>query len=148
MTGSTDDIAQTAPPLIPSHGNGVLRPWQPGQSGNPSGTPKATRAALRLAKAAAPDAMRLLIAMMNDPAEDSRARLVAAAHVLDRAMGKPKEAPPDDDGGEKVDLSSLSAEQRDELGAALDTIKRLTGRGLGPVPLVQVYLPDNGRGGA
>ncbi|OJY77507.1 MAG: hypothetical protein BGP12_03010 [Rhodospirillales bacterium 70-18] len=99
------NIETTAGAVIPSHGNGVLQPWQPGQSGNPGGRPNAVREALRLAREASPDAMRTLIAMMTDPSEDSRARIVAATHILDRAMGKPKEPPPDD----KIDAPDISS---------------------------------------
>ena len=96
-----DDTGQA---VTARHGN--LRPWQPGQSGNPGGTPTATREALRLAREASPAAMRLLIAMMNDPTEDSRARIVAATHILDRALGKPKETQPGD--AAKPDLAMMT----------------------------------------
>jgi hypothetical protein len=55
---------------------------------------KATKEAIRLAKDTSPRAMAALTAIMDDPAEDTRARIVAAVHVLDRGLGKPKDAPP------------------------------------------------------
>ena len=133
-------------PEIPGGRGGTLRPWQPGQSGNPEGMNKARREAHRLARTAAPDAMAVLIERMNDPAEDSRVRTVAANAVLDRGLGKAKESPPEDDDKEDIDLSHLTPAELDELQAALDTVRRLTGRGLAPVPQFQIYLPDNGRG--
>ncbi len=133
-------------PEIPGGRGGTLRPWQPGQSGNPEGMNKARREAHRLAKQAAPEAMAVLIERMADPTEDSRVRTVAANAVLDRALGKARETPPDDDADkDDVDLSHLSNDEIAKLRAALDTVHRLTGRGLAPVPMVQIYLPHNGR---
>ena len=134
-------------PEIPGGRGGTLRPWQPGQSGNPEGMNQARREAHRLAKQAAPEAIAVLIERMSDPAEDSRVRTVAANAVLDRALGKPKEAPPEDNSDKHdIDLSHLTVAELDELQAALATVRRLTGRGLAPVPAVQIYIPDNGRG--
>ena len=132
-------------PEIPGGRGGTLRPWQPGRSGNPEGMNKARREAHRLAKMAAPDAMAVLIERMADPAEDSRVRTVAVNAVLDRALGKAKDTPPEDDDKHDLDLSHLTEAELDELSAAFATVRRLTGRGLAPVPAVQIYLPDNGR---
>lgn len=133
-------------PEIPGGRGGTLRPWQPGQSGNPEGMNKARREAYRLAKQAAPEAMAVLIERMADPAEDSRVRTVAANAVLDRALGKPKETPPEDDDKQDVDLLHLSNAEVAELHAALETVRRLTGHGLAPIADAKIYIPDNGRG--
>ena len=100
----------SAPAVIPSHGNGALRPWQPGQSGNPGGRSPAMLEALRLAREATPEAMRTLLAIMRDE---------CAGHGLDRGLGKVKEGQPPDSGRKLLDLSHLSAEQRAELAAAM-----------------------------
>jgi hypothetical protein len=77
-----------------------------------------------------------------------RAR-IAAALRLDAAhaeLAAADEAPPDDDTSkDDVDLSGLSDAEIQELADALDTVRRLTGRGLAPIPAVQFYLPHNGR---
>ena len=123
----------TAPSVIPAHGNGRLHQWQPGQSGNPGGVSKATRQAIALAKEASPRAMAALIGIMDDPAEDARARIVAVAHVLDRALGKPKDQPPADDSGPRVNYDAATPEQMKALSAAVATIRA-----------IQAVLPERG----
>lgn len=115
MPRSTDT---SGPALVPQPHGGALRPWLPGQSGNPAGGSAATRAAIRLAREATPRAMSTLISLMSDPSEDTRAQIVAAVHVLDRALGRPKDAPKDD-AVQRFDLSRLSAKQIAALREAL-----------------------------
>jgi hypothetical protein len=43
MTESVDSDAL----MVPAHGNGMLRPWKPGQSGNPKGRPPSIALAIR-----------------------------------------------------------------------------------------------------
>ena len=62
--------------------------------------------------------MSTLISLMSDPSEDTRAQIVAAVHVLDRALGRPKDAPKDD-AVQRFDLSRLSAKQIAALREAL-----------------------------
>ena len=132
--------------VIPPHGRGVLRPWKPGQSGNPKGIPHYAREVTRLAKQSGPEVMRRLIEIATDTEQDPRASIVASGHVLDRAFGKAKDGPlhPDEKGA-GLDLSHLTDAEAAELGAALATVRRLTGREVGPAPVVQIYIPDNGR---
>lgn len=66
--------------------------WQPGQSGNPSGHSGEYGEAMRLARQAAPDAVRRLTELMQS--EDERVAAVACNAILDRAFGKPKEYDP------------------------------------------------------
>lgn len=111
---------QTVPERIPQPHGGALRPWLPGQSGNPGGVSNATREAIRLAKETSPRAMAALIAIMDDPAEDTRARIVAAVHVLDRALGRPKDKPPDaETKAARFDFSRLTSDQLRVLHEAL-----------------------------
>ena len=58
-----------------------------GQSGNPTGFSGAYGEAVRLARQAAPYAVRRLIALMDS--EDERVAAVACNSILDRAFGKP-----------------------------------------------------------
>jgi hypothetical protein len=79
--------------------------WRPGQSGNPSGHSGEYGEAIRLARQAAPWAVRRLIELaeldqLDDqgnliplkelPEADRRVVTVAANSLLDRAFGKPK----------------------------------------------------------
>ncbi len=64
--------------------------FKKGQSGNPSGRPKKNRDVETIALDSADAAMRTLVELMK--ADDGRVRLAAAQAVLDRAVGKPKQA--------------------------------------------------------
>jgi len=67
-----------------------LRPrrWNPGESGNARGKRQSHRECMRLARKAAPDAMRVVIELMHDPEVPPAVRLAASSCVLDRALGK------------------------------------------------------------
>jgi hypothetical protein len=64
------------------------RMWRPGQSGNPSGNSAEYGVAIKLARRAAPKAVRRLIDLMDS--EDERVAAVACNAILDRALGKPR----------------------------------------------------------
>lgn len=65
----------------------VGRPFQPGQSGNPSGRPKMPEALkARIAKLASKDAVDVLEAALKDG--DPKVKLQAAGMLMDRAWGK------------------------------------------------------------
>jgi len=87
----SEDPAETRPALVPAHGNGTLRPFQPGQSGNPSGKGGLFHEAQRICREASPAAARRMVELMNSA--DERLALMAADKVLERAWGKPKEMP-------------------------------------------------------
>ena len=61
--------------------------YQRGQSGNPGGRPKMPAELKEAMQGLAEDAIRVLREAMQS--DDQRARIVAAAHVLDRGYGKP-----------------------------------------------------------
>lgn len=75
---------------VPAHGHGRLRPFQPGQSGNPSGQSGRHGEVVRMAREASPEVMRALIGIALDPSEDARARIVACQEILGRAFGRIK----------------------------------------------------------
>lgn len=64
------------------------RPFAKGQSGNPSGRPKANPEVKEILKAASPDAARKLVALVGSRTE--KIALAAATEILDRTMGRPE----------------------------------------------------------
>lgn len=66
-----------------------LKPFKKGVSGNPSGRPKVPVEVMEIARAASPDAIRTLSAIMKDEGAPPAARVSAAEKILDRAYGKP-----------------------------------------------------------
>jgi hypothetical protein len=75
---------------VPAHGHGRLRPFRPGQSGNPSGTSGRYGEVVRLCQNASPEIAKALIGIALDPSEDARARIVACQEILGRAFGRIK----------------------------------------------------------
>ena len=66
------------------------KPWQfqKGQSGNPNGRPKIDPEIKEILRAAAPDAARRLVELMD--CEIEKIALQASIAVLDRVIGKPE----------------------------------------------------------
>ena len=101
---------------VPSHGHGRLRPFQPGRSGNPSGTSGRYGEVVRMAREAAPEVMRALIGIAMDRNEDSRARIVAIQEILGRAFGRiPAEVKTTEAGPATLDASKLSDRELEAL---------------------------------
>ena len=101
---------------------GQAPPFPKGVSGNPGGLPSTYHEARRIARQAAPEMVERLIQIARG--RDERAATVAAQAVLDRAFGKPKEAPPVEEAS-RPDLSNLS--DRD-----LATLRRLMAKVIAP----------------
>lgn len=66
-----------------------LRPWQPGQSGNPGGRPRIVGELKDLAREHTAEAFKTLLDVCQDTEAPPAARVAAAAHILDRGYGKP-----------------------------------------------------------
>jgi hypothetical protein len=93
--------------IKPKHGKGMLRPFQPGNSGRPVNTSTRYSETLALARENSPAAMRTLISRLQDP--DGRIAVVAANSLLERAWGKVREMKPEERQQMSIDLSALSA---------------------------------------
>jgi hypothetical protein len=68
---------------------GPGRCFHEGQSGNPSGRPKADQIVSELAEVHGPRAIEVLAELMNDPKATAPARAMAADRILDSACGRP-----------------------------------------------------------
>lgn len=125
--------------IKPKHGQGFLRPFQPGNSGRPPNVSTRYTETLRLARAASPDAMQTLIARLADP--DGRIAVVAANSILERAWGKVKEAKPEEQQQASIDLSQLRGP---ELALLLKLVE--SGRLVAAAP-DPGDVPEGGEGG-
>jgi len=62
--------------------------FKKGQSGNPGGKKPMDDETKAILKAAAPDAAKLMVKMMNDPKVQPKLRMQAGEVVMDRVYGK------------------------------------------------------------
>ena len=73
-------------------------PFVKGQSGNPGGRKKLDGDLRELARSKAPAMLQILIGIAENEESTDKARTTAAAHVLDRAYGRPATMLGDRDG--------------------------------------------------
>lgn len=66
-----------------------LRPWQPGQSGNPGGQPKGLADVRRLARQHTAESIEALVKWMRS--DNPRASIAAAVSILNRGWGMPQQ---------------------------------------------------------
>jgi hypothetical protein len=117
----------------PSHGRGLLKPFPAGNSGRPPNVSSRYSETLALARQHSPDAMKTLIARLNDV--DGRIAVMSASIILERAFGKPREMRIDEE-KHHIDLSQLNAEEMRIMLALAQSgrLKALPGDGQGEAP--------------
>ena len=104
---------------IPARHGGWFRPFQPGQSGNPSGYGGAYAEARRICAQASGDAARRQVELMAS--DDERVALMATEAVLNRGAGKPRDHSAEERRDVQADLSALSPDERTTLARLLAT---------------------------
>ena len=104
-----------------SGGQGNLRPWQKGQSGNPSGRPKGIAAIVK-ERTDPSELVDILRDCANDPRAKWSERIAAVRELADRGWGKAP-AFAAIEGADPLELSAIAAEVQsiaDELAARRD----------------------------
>jgi hypothetical protein len=104
----------------------LARTWKPGESGNPSGHSGAYGGAIALARQAAPEAVRRLIALMWS--DDERVAVVAANSVLDRAFGRVKAAEDPPTAREEIEAMTPKERRRELVKLTRKALAMLGGR--------------------
>ncbi|MCJ2063258.1 hypothetical protein MKK63_11105 [Methylobacterium sp. J-088] len=103
-----------------------LKPFAPGQSGNPGGRPRLPDDVKALARGYTREALETLAGVMRNDEAPAAARVTAASHILDRAWGKPAQHITVDPVGDLTD-----AELGSELAEAVELVRHLSREGAG-----------------
>ncbi|MDI6773155.1 MAG: DUF5681 domain-containing protein [bacterium] len=118
-------ISETAAKRKPRrHGPG--RPWQPGQSGNPGGRPKAVVAVAELARQHTEEAVATLAAIMRAEVRGVRPgdMVRAAEALLARGWGQPTQPLEHAAGEQRVVIEYVNDWRGDAHGAAMPKASR------------------------
>jgi hypothetical protein len=116
-TGASEQGTVIPPGYIPARNGGVIKPWQPGKSGNPSGLSsdgkyhEVRKICADNSVAAALEQVKL----MTD--DDPRIRFLATEAVLKRGVGAPRDH--SNEKSTRVDLSALNESERMSLAELL-----------------------------
>lgn len=91
---SMDTVSQSEAVKLPTGGRDKrlanLKPFKPGQSGNPSGMSKKEAKAKKTAEDHVEAALKVIVEALKD--KDAKVRLAAANTIMDRGLGKPKQS--------------------------------------------------------
>lgn len=98
-----------------------LKPFAPGQSGNPGGRPRIPDDVKALARSYTRKAIETAAEIMRNPEETGTARMSAVNTILDRGWGKPAQHVTVDNLGDMSD-----AELRAELAAAIAELRHVS----------------------
>jgi hypothetical protein len=115
--------AEALPPgyIVPRTGIGRLRPFQPGQSGNPSGLSNGQVSAYTLARqmcaGATPKAVEKQIELLES--QDERIVLMASQAIIERGAGKVRDHSAEEQQTSRVNLDALTADDRKALALLL-----------------------------
>jgi hypothetical protein len=108
---------------IPAHGGGRLRPFKPGQSGNPGGIGGRYQQVVRMCREAGPAVAQRLIEIALDPNEERRIVVVAGQEVLNRGFGRVREMRDGDLRGPAMNLEAVSEAKLELVIRALEAAR-------------------------
>ncbi len=108
---------------VPAHGKGRLRPFQRGQSGNPSGHSGRYGEVVRMCREAGPAVAQRLIAIALDPEEERRIVVVAGQEVLNRGFGRVREMIEGDLRAPAMNLEAVSEQKLELVIRALEAAR-------------------------
>jgi len=134
---------------VPSHGQGLLATWRPGQSGNPSGKHRTFKEIRAYCREKSLPAARALAAIVEDvdpltglPNQDGRVVVVAAQTLMTWGHGKPPDYDPNEDKPKfDIDTSKLSLAQMKAFVTTLDKVLTLPPEEPEPVPEEMTAAP-------
>ena len=96
--------------IVPSHGQGRLKPFQKGQTGNPGGNQGEYQLARRICAAHTEEAVKRQLELMRS--DDERVAFMATEAILNRGIGKPRDHSAEDQARTIVNLDNLSDDER------------------------------------
>lgn len=115
MPDTTDRAEGNDGMIVPSHGNGKIKPFQKGVATNPTGRNGLWVQVQQMCRTKSPEAVNKLVELMS--CDDERVAMMAAQKVLEWAWGAPQPYKPGlDDGRMVLDLKSLSRAELTTLG--------------------------------